>query len=87
MLAYRADDAAFRQIPAYVDRYLDHWFSLVENGVNAPNYAAEVLAKRDRDNREIIFNPDVDKVWAQVDRLVGNDTSARMREILKDQSI
>jgi len=87
MLAYRADEAAFKQIPAFVDKYLDHWFSLVENGVDASGRDTESLAGRDRANRDIIFNPDVDKVWAQVDRLVGAETSEKMRAVLKSQSI
>lgn len=90
MLAFRADDKAFSQIPASVDKYLEHWFSLVENGIDptiADKYSAEYLAKRDRDNRKIIFDPAVDKVWAQVDRLVGSETSEQMRAILKGQEI
>jgi hypothetical protein len=73
-----------------VDFYLNHWFSLVENGISediTKQFSAESLAERDRKNREIVFNPDVDKVWAQVDRLVGAETSAMMREILKKQEI
>jgi hypothetical protein len=83
MLVNRAEKEAFEKIFDSVDFYLKHWFSLVENGVDVEIFA-ENLAERDRRNREIIFNPEVDKVWAQVDRLVGAEMSAKMREILKE---
>ena len=86
MLVNRANDEAFRKIFDSVDFYLEHWFSLIENGLDkniSNRFSPESLAERDRRNREIIFNPEVDKVWAQVDRLVGAEMSAKMREILK----
>ena len=67
-----------------------HSHAALENGINeeiTKQFSAESLATRDRRNREIIFNPEVDKVWAQVDRLVGAEMSAKMREILKSQSM
>jgi hypothetical protein len=45
------------------------------------------FAARDQLNRDAIFDPEVDKVWAQVERLVGAETGAKMREILKNQSM
>ncbi len=90
MLVNRAEAEAFQKIGELVDFYLSHWFSLVENGISedvTKQFSAEYLAERDRKNREIIFNPDVDKVWSQVDRLVGAEMSAKMREILKSQSL
>jgi len=47
----------------------------------------EGFAARDQLNRDAIFDPEVDKVWAQVDRLVGAETSEKMRSILKNQSV
>ena len=90
MLVNRAAASAFKQIGNSVDFYLKHWFSLLENGIGAEvvsQFSAEYLAERDRKNREIIFNPAVDKVWSQVDRLVGAETSSMMRNILKSQSL
>ena len=90
MLVNRAEAEAFEKIGDSVNKYLEHWFSLVENGLsdNITNrFSPESLAERDRRNREIIFNPEVDKVWAQVDRLVGAEMSVKMREILKSQEI
>ena len=87
MLVNRANEEAFAKIDDAVDFYLNHWFGLVENGIGeiANRFSADSLSERDRRNRAIIFNPDVDKVWAQVDRLVGPEMSAKMRDILKAQ--
>lgn len=90
MLVNRAETEAFQKIFDSVAVYLKHWFSLVENGIDKETekkiFAAD-FAERDRRNREIIFNPEVDKVWSQVDRLVGAEMSAKMRDILKSQKI
>ncbi|HMS40360.1 MAG TPA: hypothetical protein PKE69_09050 [Pyrinomonadaceae bacterium] len=86
MLVNRAEKEAFEKIFDSVDFYLKHWFSLIEKGVDVQVFG-ENLAERDRRNREIVFNPEVDKVWMQVDRLVGAEMSAKMREILKSQSL
>ena len=67
--------------------YLEHWFNLVENGVPADSVPAGDFAARDQLNRNAIFDPEVDKVWAQVERLVGAETGAKMREILKNQAV
>lgn len=90
MLVNRATEEGFKKIEVFVNSYLKHWFSLIENGISedvSKQFSPEYLTERDRKNREIIFNPDVDKVWAQVDRLVGAEMSAKMREILKSQEI
>jgi hypothetical protein len=70
-----------------VNGYLEHWFNLVENGVPAEAVPAGDFALRDQLNRAAIFDPEVDKVWAQVSRLVGEEMSGRMREILKNQEV
>ena len=87
MLVYRANEEAFAQINSSVDAYLDHWFALAEKGLPNDYAIPAALAERDHHNRAIIFNPEVDPVWAQVDRLVGAEMSARMRGILQSQSL
>ena len=87
MLAHRADEAGFTAIAPIVAAYRDHWLGLIRDGV--PEEAlggatAADLAERDRRNRAAIFNPDVDPVWAQVDRLLGPATSASIRRSLRD---
>ncbi len=87
MLAYRASQSAFEQIQAPVNAYLNHWFKLVEHGLPAEAAPSGDLVARDRINRAAIFNPNVDKVWAQVEQLVGAETGARMRAILQNQNV
>ena len=87
MLAYRASESAFEQIQTPVNGYLDHWFDLVENGVPDDAVPSGDFAARDKLNREAIFDPEVDKVWAQVSRLVGEETSETLRGILKNQNV
>jgi hypothetical protein len=86
MLAYRANAQAFDAIQTPVTQYLEHWFALIDQGVSVPGISAAQLAERDQRNRAAIFNPEVDRVWAQVDRLLGAETSAMMREVLINQS-
>lgn len=87
MLAYRASESAFAQIQAPVDAYLEHWFGLVERGIPPEATPSGDFAQRDRLNRAAIFDPSVDKVWAQVARLVGAEMSEKMRAILVQQDI
>lgn len=87
MLAYRADASAFAQIAGPVNGYLEHWFRLVEEGIPAEAMPSGDLAGRDRLNRAAIFDPTVDKVWAQVARLVGEPTAAAMRAVLRNQDV
>jgi hypothetical protein len=87
MLAYRASESAFEQIQTPVNGYLDHWFNLVENGIAEDATPSGDFAARDQLNRDAIFDPEVDKVWAQVSRLVGEETSETLRGILKNQEV
>jgi hypothetical protein len=87
MLAYRASESAFEQIQTPVNGYLEHWFNLVENGIPEDAVPTGDFVLRDRLNRNAIFDPEVDKVWAQVERLVGAEMGAKMREILRNQDV
>lgn len=86
MLAFRANEQAFSQIDEQANRYLDHWFAVVEAGVSAETLASldsTDFAQRDQRNRAALFNPEVDPVWSQVERLLGAAVGAELREILK----
>jgi hypothetical protein len=90
MLAYRADEDAFSQIERHVDQYLAHWFTLLENKLTVPTFESldgYEFATRDQRNRSAIFNPEVDAVWSQMDRLLGEETSAELQEILRTQDV
>ena len=87
MLAHRATESGFATIGPIVASYRDHWLGLVRDGV--PEEAlggatAADLAGRDRRNRAAVFNPEVDPVWAQVDRLLGAEASVSIRASLRD---
>jgi len=85
MLANRADESAFRGIGDTVATYREHWFGLVEAGVPAEvldGVDAATLSARDEANRSHIFNPDVDRVWANVARLLGDAKAEEMRSLL-----
>ena len=86
MLAHRADADSFRAVFGTIAAYRDHWLELAVNGVPGEvldGIGADQLAERDARHRAALFNPDVDPVWAQVDRLLGPDTSARIRYSLQ----
>jgi hypothetical protein len=88
MLAYRASEAAFMQIGKLVNVYLEHWLSLVEKGVPTEVISGNdpaSLVQRDRLHRQALFNPEVDPVWIQVERLIGPEASERLRKILINQ--
>ncbi|WP_235735439.1 hypothetical protein [Nocardioides alcanivorans] len=82
MLANRASEEAFGQLDGPVEAYLEHWFSLVEGDVPADvrdDLADTDLAVRDARNRSLLFSADVDKVWAQISRLLGEDVAESVR--------
>jgi hypothetical protein len=89
MLAHRATPEAFTAIEDSVNEYLDHWFGLVDNGVSEQSVAGigrEEMVERDRRNKAIIFNEDVDKVWDQITPLVGREAVDAQIELLRRTS-
>jgi hypothetical protein len=90
MLVHRADEDAFAGIEDAVKAYLAHWGELVAAPVPAEitdEVADTDLATRDARNRANIFSPDVDQVWAQVTRLLGEEASEAIRVQLLDNTI
>jgi hypothetical protein len=86
LLAFRANEEAFRKLSGPVDAYLSHWMKMVDNGISAKsmeNVERAHLAVRDQRNKDFIFDPQVDAVWAQVSRLVGEPVSLQLRQILR----
>jgi hypothetical protein len=89
MLAYRANESAFKAIDETVQSYLDHWFGIVDSGVSSAaigDVTAGELAARDGRNKAIIFSPEVDKVWNQITPLVGEEASLQIRQTLAQVS-
>lgn len=90
MVVNRATPEAFAQVEPLVQTYLSHWLSLlatdVPNGILDDQTAAS-LAARDKVNKAIIFDPDVDKVWNQIRGLIGSDAVEAIREQLMATSV
>lgn len=90
MLVHRAKADAFVAIEDAVTAYLDHWAGLLDAPVPEDvrtDLADTDLAARDARNRGLIFNPDVDKVWAQVARLLGDEAAEDVRVQLLDNEV
>jgi hypothetical protein len=82
MVVNRATSDAFAQVEPLVLTYLDHWLNLLQKGVPdsvLKDQTPASLAARDRANKAIIFDPDVDKVWNQIRGLIGNDAVEAIR--------
>jgi hypothetical protein len=90
MCVNRATEDAFRQMPAVVATYRDHWFDLLEQGLPAEvveDAADTDLAARDLRNRSSLFSADVDPVWGQIARLLGHEASEEIRLMLVDDEV
>jgi len=83
MLANRATPEAFGKIPVMI--YLDQWSRLIENGLPAAateGLTATDLARRDAQNRSVLFNKIVDPVWVQIETMIGQDVGEELRVLL-----
>jgi hypothetical protein len=82
MLAYRVEEELYPTIDVHVQAYLDAWFDMVDNGINA-DVAAQIdtgrIAERDAANRAMIFNRALDPVWDQITPLMGMEQSEELR--------
>lgn len=86
MLASRADEPAFRKFDDFVNTYFEAWAKIADKGVSAEATAgltADDFVKRDQAHRDMIFNADVDPVWAQITPIIGEEAAARIMEILR----
>lgn len=88
MLAFRADEAAFRAIEPTVQRYLEHWFALAKGALPQAALAhgsPQALRERDARNKAMLFSPDVDPVWGRIAGLIGEDNGQFIRDLLQSQ--
>jgi hypothetical protein len=82
MVVNRATPDAFAQVEPLVLTYLNHWLTLLAGAVPAgaiDDLTAEALAARDKANKAIIFDPNVDKVWNQIRGLIGHEAVETIR--------
>lgn len=83
MLAHRASPAAMDAVGQVCGRYLDHWLALDRAEIQGiEDVLGQNRVQRDALHRAVLFNPTVDPVWKQVERLVGAETSEELRQLL-----
>ncbi|ARN73165.1 hypothetical protein [Oceanicoccus sagamiensis] len=90
MLAQRSDTDAYNGIVfESAQTYLDHWISLVDNGLDdiADKVVSTDPATREQQNRALIFSRELDPVWQKIDMMVGAETSDYMITVLRNQEI
>jgi hypothetical protein len=91
MLVNRAsDEETFKAIGGPVSQYLDHWLGLIEKGL--PEEISATLADADLPDHDAklrfnLFSPEVDPVWRDVAKIVGDDASEKMRLALTSNAI
>ena len=79
-------DVLMKAMATYLNRTLD----IIEEGLPAGIVSAEEAARsasRDAVNRATYLSPEVDHIWAQFDKLLGEAVSTRLREILISQEV
>jgi hypothetical protein len=86
MLANRSTPEGVAKVPVHT--YLQQWARLVDNGISAAStqgLTPEDFTRRDRQNRAILFNKEVDPVWNQIEAAIGADVGEELRTLLKHQ--
>lgn len=74
MCVNRATEEAFLGMGDVVGAYLDHWFSLLTDGLPADLAIESDLQGRDDRNRAALFSREVDPVWNTIERLIGEQS-------------
>jgi hypothetical protein len=67
-----------------IDRYLQHWFSLIDKGVSA-TANAEALADRDRRHRLALYNEENDMLWGLLKNLIGEKDRDLILSLLRGE--
>jgi hypothetical protein len=90
MLVNRADEEAFKAISGPVGNYVRHWLDLIEQDLPddvKKTLDADELKRRDEQLRFNLFSPEVDPVWRDVAKIVGDDASEKMRLMLTSNAV
>jgi hypothetical protein len=67
-----------------IDRYVQHWFSLIDKGVSA-NTNVEALADRDRRHRLALYNEENDMLWGLLKNLIGEKDRDLILSLLRGE--
>jgi hypothetical protein len=71
------------QITDSVGTYVERFIELAKDGLRDLDLpSADAVAQRDRLHRGVLFDPDFDPVWRQVEPLLGSDAVTTIRETL-----
>ena len=87
MCANRATADAFGAIGEPVNAYLEHWFALLDGGIpqEVLDSAADTdLRQRDLANRAALFSREVDAVWDQITRLIGDQAEGIRQQLVSN---
>lgn len=90
MLVNRADEEAFKAMSGPVGNYVRHWLDLVEKDLPddvKKTLDADELKRRDEQLRFNLFSPEVDPVWRDVAKIVGDESSEAMRLMLTSNAV
>lgn len=86
-----APESESAALDTIVDRYVDHWMAIVSGGVGASvdPLASDParLVQHDRYHREGIFDEMSTPHWMRVNRLLGQNDAAELRQALRSQEI
>jgi hypothetical protein len=69
---------------ALIDRYLQHWFGLIEKGVSSSTNS-EGLADRDRRHRLALYNEENDMLWGLLKNLIGEKDRDLILSLLRGE--
>ena len=67
-----------------VDRYLQHWFTLIDQGVST-TVDSEALANRDRLHRLALYNEENDMLWGLLKNLIGEKDRDLILSLLRGE--
>ena len=85
MMANRATPEAFAEIGDVVAAYRDHWFGHAGRPVCRTRCSAaataEQIAERDTASRNTIFSAEVDPVWDNIARLLGEEQTTTLADL------
>lgn len=77
-----------QELSDVTDAYVERWLELADGAMDpevATDAASQHVAVRDRRNREAMFSPATNPVWGLLDKLVGQETAERMKDVLIDR--
>lgn len=82
MIANRATEDSMDPVGSICGDYLDHWINLAKKGIQSPKTLDCDTALKDHLHRSILFSKEVDPVWDRVEKMIGVESSEKLRSLL-----